>query len=90
MDVTGFAYAVIHYGSGPGGTPGGGIAFFSIMGDGTFDFPSKGLGPNGLGGFSSLDLFMCEPDQVPDGGATAMLLGAALGGIGLLRCYVKR
>ena len=90
VDVTGFAYAVIHYGSGRGGTPGGGIAFFSIMGDGTFSFPDTGLGPNGLGGFSSLDLFICEPHQVPDGGATAVLLGAALAGIGLLRRYVKR
>src|SRR5512132_2129451 len=25
VDLTGFSYAVVHYGSGPGGTPGGGV-----------------------------------------------------------------
>ena len=42
VDVTGFSYAVIRYGSGRGGAPGGGIAFFSIMGDGTYKLPGYG------------------------------------------------
>jgi len=81
VDVTGFSYAVIHYGSGRGGTSGGGIAFFSITGDGTFDFPDDGSGPNGFGGFSSLDLFK----GVPDSGTTIALLGAAFCAIGMAR-----
>ena len=34
VDLTGFSYAVVHYGAGTGGTPGGGVAFFQISGDG--------------------------------------------------------
>jgi hypothetical protein len=81
VDVTGYSYAVIHYGSGRGGSSGGGIAFFSITGDGTFDFPDNGSGPNGFGGFSSLDLFK----SVPDSGTTIALLGVALCAIGAAR-----
>ena len=92
VDVSGFSFAVIHYGRGRGiRGSGGGIEFFLISGDGIFSFPEAGTGPNGLGYFSSLDLFHCAPgDTVPDGGSTAMLLGTALSGIGLLRRYVKR
>jgi VPDSG-CTERM motif len=34
--------------------------------------------------------FAAGPTQVPDGGTTVMLLGAALGGLGLMRRFVKR
>ena len=93
VDVTGFDYAVIHYGAGKGGTKGsgGGVAFFQIDGDGFVTFPANGSGPNGKGGISSIDLFKCEGDHnVPDTGATAMLLGSALTGLGLVRRYLKR
>ena len=92
VDVSGFSYGVIRYGRGRRGIrgSGGGIEFFSISGDGIFSFPEAGTGPNGNGYFCSLDLFKCAPNQVPDGGSTAMLLGTALSGIGLLRRYVKR
>ncbi len=92
VDVTGFSFAVIHFGAGKGGTKGsgGGVAFYSISGDGTFSFPNNGSGPNGKGGFSSLDLFQCEHNNnVPDGGTTAMLLGSALTGLGIVRRFVK-
>jgi hypothetical protein len=92
IDVTGFCYAVIHYGSGKGGTEGGGIAFFQIE-DGTTSctFPQSGSGPNGFGGISSLDLFNCERNgQVPDSGTTAMLLGSGLTALGMARRYLKR
>jgi hypothetical protein len=91
IDVTGFDYAVIHYGAGKGGTKGsgGGVAFFQISGDGFVTFPAKGSGPNGKGGISSLDLFKCV-EQVPDSGATLMLLGGALTGLGLIGRYIKR
>jgi protein with PEP-CTERM/exosortase system signal len=93
VDVTGFDYAVVHYGAGKGGTKGsgGGVAFFQISGDGFVTFPANGSGPNGKGGISSLDLFKCEEDHnVPDSGATVMLLGSALTGLGLARRYLKR
>ena len=93
VDVTGFDYAVVHYGAGKGGTKGsgGGVAFFQISGDGFVTFPQSGSGPNGFGGISSLDLFKCEGDHnVPDSGATVMLLGSALTGLGLARRYLKR
>jgi len=92
VDVTGFGYAVVHYGVGEGGTKGsgGGIAFFQISGDGSVTFPQDGSGPNGFGGISSLDLFKCENHNVPDSGATLMLLGGALTGLGLVRRYLKR
>jgi hypothetical protein len=93
VDVTGFDYAVVHYGAGNGGTKGsgGGVAFFQIEGDGFVTFPQNGSGPNGYGGISSIDLFKCNEDHtVPDTGATAMLLGSALTGLGLVRRYLKR
>jgi hypothetical protein len=88
VDLTGFCYAVVHYGVGDGGVPGsgGGVAFFQITND-SDTFPQSGSGPNGFGGISSVDLFKCE--AVPDSGATAMLLGSALAGLALVRRYRK-
>lgn len=91
IDLTGFCYAVVHYGAGHGGTKGsgGGVAFFTITND-SDTFPQSGSGPNGFGGISSVDLFACEGDHnVPDGGTTVMLLGGALTGLGLMRRYIK-
>jgi hypothetical protein len=89
VDLTGFCYAVVHYGVGTGGVSGsgGGIAFFQITNN-SDTFPQNGSGPNGFGGISSIDLFKCV--AVPDSGATAMLLGGALAGLGLVRRYRKR
>jgi hypothetical protein len=87
VDLTGFSYAVVHYGSGPGGTPGGGTAFFQITNN-LDTFPQSGSGPNGFGGISSVDLFASIPG-VPDGGATVMLLGAGLSALGIVRRYLK-
>jgi VPDSG-CTERM motif len=87
VDLTGFCYAVVHYGSGEGGTPGGGVAFFQITNN-SDTFPQTGSGPNGFGGISRVDLFPCIP--VPDSGTTAMLLGGALAGLALGRRYLKR
>jgi hypothetical protein len=86
VDLTGFCYAVVHYGAGPGGTPGGGVAFFQITNN-LDTFPQTGPGPNGFGGISRVDLFACTPG-VPDGGATVMLLGAALGALGIARRFI--
>ena len=82
--LAGFDYAVLHYyGSGQGGTPGGGVELFALNGASQYTFPANGTGSNGHGGFSSLTLFKGKP--VPDGGSTVMLLGAALGVIAAAR-----
>jgi hypothetical protein len=85
--LIGFDYAVLHYGSGPNGTSGGGVELFFLNGESEFTFPSIGTGPNGFGGFSSLTLFKGENrnGSVPDGGSTLMLFGTALGLIAAAR-----
>lgn len=90
VSLTGFDYAVLHYGRGSGGaTPGGGIVFYYLNGmTGNFIFPSIGLGPNGFGGLSSIRLFAgtpSAPPPVPEGGATLMLIGIGLAGLVLVR-----
>jgi len=81
--LSGFDYAVLHYGAGSGGTPGGGVAVYFLNGASSFTFPATGLGPNGLGGFSSIVLYDGVP--VPDGGTTVLLLGTLLSGLALAR-----
>jgi hypothetical protein len=83
--LSGFDYAVIHYGAGSGGThgSGGGVEVFFLNGASSFTFPANGTGQNGFGGFSSITLFDALP--VPEGGTTVLLLGAALSAFGLLR-----
>jgi hypothetical protein len=45
---------------------------------------------NGSGAFSHLSVFCCPGENnVPDGGTTVMLLGAALGAFGVARRYLK-
>jgi hypothetical protein len=89
VDLTGFCYAVVHYGVGQGGVhgSGGGVAFFQITNN-VDTFPQTGSGPNGFGGISRVDLFQCIAG-VPDGGATMMLLGAALSTLEVAGRYLK-
>jgi hypothetical protein len=47
-----------------------------------------GFGPNGYG-LSGWILFNPTGGGVPDGGTTVMLLGAALGGLGMVRRFLK-
>jgi hypothetical protein len=87
-------FLVAHYGVGPGGIgSGGSLEFFQVInGETEVTVPGTGNGatnpdPFGHGGISSIRGF-CPPG-VPDGGATVMLLGAALTGLGLVRRYLK-
>jgi hypothetical protein len=56
----------------------------TVSGSGTvvFDNPVKGI--------SHISFFGCEGQSVPDSGTTAMLLGSALTGLGVMRRYLKR
>ena len=88
-------YFVVHYGKGPGGTTkGGSFEFFQVInGETSVTFPQLGNGPTnpdpyGHGGISSARGFGGVP--TPDSGATVMLLGGALAGLGLARRYLKR
>src|SRR5689334_16940115 len=93
INTTGFSYVVLHYGVGNGGVQasGGGVEFFYLNGMTTFAVPANGTGPNGFGGYSSGTLFgPGNIPNVPDGGSTIMLLGAALGGLGAMRRLVRR
>ena len=75
---------MLHYGSGPGGTPAGGLVALYFDADQlSFAVPARGSGPNGFGGISFARLY--DHVGVPDGGTTVMLLGGALTALGLLR-----
>jgi hypothetical protein len=87
------AYLVVHYGKGSGGdSKGGSLEFFQVV-DGETSVTVPGF-PNpadthATGGISSIREF-CANMHVPDSGATAMLLGSALAGLGLMRRFLKR
>ena len=85
------AYLVIHYGKGPdGSSKGGGLEFYQVInGETSVDVPLFGTSGFGNGGISSIREF-CPPATAPDSGTTAMLLGSALAGLGLVRRYLKR
>ena len=76
-----YDYLFAHYGG-----PGGGFAEVWYVGDlsGTISIPATGLG-HGLSGWA---LFTAPSGAVPDGGTTVMLLGAALGALGVVRRFL--
>jgi hypothetical protein len=90
ISVMAGSFLVIHYGKGPdGSSKGGGLEFYQVInGETSVDVPLKGTSEFGNGGISSIREF-CGP-SVPDSGTTAMLLGSALTGLGLVRRYLKR
>jgi VPDSG-CTERM motif len=92
ISVIAGAFLVVHYGTGPGGSnPGGQLEFFQVInGETSVDVPLTGPGPYGFGGISSIREFCPPGTHVPDSGTTAILLGSALAGLGLVRRYVKR
>jgi hypothetical protein len=91
ISVMAGSYLVIHYGKGKGGTSkGGGLEFYHVInGETSVDVPLNGTSAFGKGGISSIREF-CGPVTTPDSGTTAMLLGSALAGLGLVRRYLKR
>src|ERR1700756_2464176 len=77
-----YDYLFAHYGG-----PGGGFAEVWYVGNlnGIITIPATGNG-HGLSGWA---LFTAPSGGVPDGGATAMLLGAALGLLGVVRRFLN-
>ena len=92
IDVMPGAYLVVHYGKGPdGSSKGGGLEAFLVAGGETqVTVPGTGSSEFGNGGISSIREFCPPGTNVPDSGTTAMLLGSALTGLGLVRRYLKR
>lgn len=78
-----YDYLFAHYGG-----PGGGTVEVWFVGNlsGTINIPQIGFG-HGLSGWA---LFTGGGVGVPDGGATVMLLGAALGVLGISRRFLAR
>jgi hypothetical protein len=77
-----YDYLFAHYGG-----PGGGTVEVWFVGNlsGVVNIPQIGFG-HGLSGWA---LFSAGGQGVPDGGATVMLLGAALGALGMARRFLK-
>ena len=81
LSLTGGTYLFAHYGG-----PGGGFAEVWYVGNlnGSVSLPATGAG-HGLSGWA---LFTAPGGAVPDGGTTVMLLGAALGALGVVRRFL--
>jgi hypothetical protein len=84
IGLSGYDYAVVHYDAGSGGSASGGEEFFYLEGATSWTFPQNGTGTNGYGGISSVSLYEGQA-PVPDAGATMLMLGAALAGLGMMR-----
>jgi hypothetical protein len=94
IDVMAGSFLVVHFGTGNGGTgSGGSLEFFQVINGETNvtvpGFPNAS-DPFATGGISSIREFCPPGTNVPDSGTTAMLLGSALTGLGLVRRYLKR
>jgi VPDSG-CTERM motif len=72
VNLTAGDYLVLHYGTGPGGAPGGGLVALFVTADEPLDIPTTGSGPNGFGGLSFVRVY---DHGVPDAGSTVSLLG---------------
>jgi hypothetical protein len=85
LGTGGFTYLLAKYDG-----PNGGDEIWNVQGmTGLMEIPLNGLPPGNKYGLSHFTLFG-GGGQVPDGGTTAALLGAALAGMGFLRRYIKR
>lgn len=82
LNVTGFSYLFLHWGGQGGGWA---QAFYVGNSAGSFNFNNSlvGTGQNpSVGGLSFYSFY--NSNNVPDGGSTVMMLGAALSGLSLV------
>lgn len=84
INVAAGDYIALHYGEGAGGSPGGGFVALYFDANQSFTPAAMGSGPNGNGGISTVYLWD-HALQVPEGGASVMLLSGALATLGLIR-----
>jgi hypothetical protein len=88
-DMTGTGHLVCGFSTKDGA--GNLVHYYSVAADqgltGSADLIVPG---NGASALSHLDVFCCVGGAVPDSGTTAMLLGGALTGLGVVRRYLKR
>ena len=93
INVMAGAFLVVHFGKGSGGTSkGGSLEFFQVI-NGETNVTVPGISNDQFssgGGISSVREFCPPGTPIPDSGTTAMLLGSALTGLGLVRRYWKR
>jgi hypothetical protein len=89
-DMSGTGHLVCGFGTKDGA--GNLVHFYSVSSDeGTSGFADLIVPGNGADSLSHLDVFCCVGSvTTPDSGTTAMLLGGALTGLGLVRRYLKR
>jgi VPDSG-CTERM motif len=80
--LAGYDYVVFHFGNGSAGSPGGWWQAVYLGGQSDL-FTTPAVNGQSVGGFSSARYFGAS--QVPDGGATLVLLGAALGIVEIAR-----
>jgi VPDSG-CTERM motif len=85
--LAGYNYVVFHFGNETAGSPGGWWQAFHLGGQSHL-FTTPALGGQSVAGFSSARYFGVS--QVPDGGATLVLLGAALGVLEMARRRLYR
>jgi hypothetical protein len=86
LGTGGFTYLIGKYDG-----PNGGTEVWNVQGlTGIWTIPVKGFGNYGLSHWSLFGPGGPPPPGVPDGGATVMLLGAALGTLGVVRRYLTR
>lgn len=77
-----YDYIFLHWGGQNGGWA---QAFYIGDGTGTYTFESPPGGHPAVGGLSFYSLYGPTQKSVPDGGSTAILLGASLSFLGLVR-----
>jgi hypothetical protein len=90
LGTGGFTYLLAKYDG-----PNGGSEIFNVQGlTGIWTIPLNGFGKNneqyGLSHWTLFGPGGPPPPGVPDGGTTVMLLGAALGALGMVRRYLTR
>ena len=89
IDVMAGSFLVVHY----GGPKGGSLEFFQVVdGETNVNVPFNPNPADNLASPASISSIreFCPPTSAPDSGTTAMLLGSALAGLGLVRRHLKR
>jgi hypothetical protein len=64
--------------------------FYGVSSDETFEGSGTVTFDNPVKGISHIDFFGSPGGSVPDGGTTVMLLGTALGSLGMARRFLKK